>query len=84
MFQGVGRDEKKVRGGGRWDWEKAGLLPRSCSIVNFFFGILSLREGERYSMGFNALKRSALYKPLFLNYCHHMPRSQFLGIIGSV
>ena len=35
-------------------------------------------------MGFNALKRSALYKPLFLNYCHHMPRSQFLGIIGSV
>ena len=35
-------------------------------------------------MGFNALKRSALYKPLFLNYCHHMPRSQLLGIIGSV
>ena len=35
-------------------------------------------------MGFNALKRSALYKPLFLNYCYHKPRSQFLGIIGSV
>ena len=35
-------------------------------------------------MGFNALKRSALYKPFFLNYCHHMPRSRFLGIIGSV
>ena len=35
-------------------------------------------------MGFNALKRAAFYKPLFLNYCYHMPRSQFLGIIGSV
>ena len=63
---------------------KSRPFARSCSIVNFFFGILSLREGERYSLGFNALKRSALYKPLFLNYCHHMPRSQLLGIIGSV
>ena len=35
-------------------------------------------------MGFNALKRAAFYKPLFLNYCYHMPRSQFLGIVGSV
>ena len=35
-------------------------------------------------MGFNALKRAAFYKPLFLNYCYHMPPSQFLGITGSV
>ena len=35
-------------------------------------------------MGFNVLKRAAFYKPLFLNYCYHMPRSQFLGIVGSV
>ena len=75
---------KRKCAGGTMGLGKSRPFARSCSIVNFFFGILSLREGERYSLGFNALKRSALYKPLFLNYCHHMPRSQLLGIIGSV
>ena len=50
----------------------------------FFVGIPSPGEGERYSIGLNALKRSAFYKPFFLNYCYHMSRSPFLEITGSV
>ena len=34
-------------------------------------------------MGFNALKRSALYKPLFLNYYHHMPLLNFWELLAQ-
>ena len=84
MFQGVGRDEKKVRGGDDGTGKEQAFCLVLVHIVNFFFGILSLREGKRYSMGFNALKRSETFICLVLNFWELLAQFSRRFIVSSL